>query len=307
MNLQQLQYIVAVDIHRNFAKAAQACFVTQPTLSMMIQKLERELVIKIFDRSKQPVIPTETGRLIIDQARRVLQESQRIQEIVDLQKGKVAGELRLGIIPTLAPYLLPLFINQFLSKYPDVQVSITELITDQILQQLKKGKLDAGILVTPIDDDRIREYPLFYEPFYVYTTHLFDKEYYLPEDIDPNELWLLEEGHCFRTQIIKLCELRKSVKRRLEYQAGSIETLKRMVENQDGITVLPHLALNDLTPEQMARIKPFAEPRPVREVSLVTHRDFIKKQLIDKLKEEILARVPKDLERVEAQQVIKPR
>ncbi len=307
MNFQQLQYIVAVDVHRNFAKAAQACFVTQPTLSMMIQKLERELTIKIFDRSKQPVIPTETGKLIIEQARRVLQEGQRIQEIVDQQKGKVAGELRLGIIPTLAPYLLPLFINQFLEKYPEVQISITELITDQILLQLKKGKLDAGILVTPIEDDRIREYPLFYEPFYVYTTHHHDKQYYLPEDIDPNELWLLEEGHCFRTQIIRLCELRKAAKRRLEYQAGSIETLKRMVENQDGITVLPQLALDDLSTEQMARIKPFAEPRPVREVSLVTHRDYIKKQLIDKLREEILAGVPKELERVEPQQVVKPR
>ncbi|GJM36127.1 MAG: transcriptional regulator [Saprospiraceae bacterium] len=306
MNLQQLQYIIAVDTYRNFAKAAQSCFVTQPTLSMMIQKLEQELALKIFDRSKQPVIPTATGQLIIEQARRVLKESQRIPEIVDRQKGKVSGELRLGIIPTLAPYLLPLFINQFLQKYPEVKVSITEFITDHILQSLKKGTLDAGILVTPIDDTRIREYPLFYEPFHVYTTHQLDKEYYLPEDIDPNELWLLEEGHCFRTQIIKLCELRKSADRRLQYQAGSIETLKRMVESQHGITVLPQLALKDLTEQQLARVKPFAAPCPVREVSLVTHRDFIKKQLIEKLQEEIMAAVPKDLKRHKVGRVVGP-
>ncbi len=292
MNLQQLEYIIAVDTHRHFAKAAKACHVTQPTLSMMIQKLEDELEAKIFDRSKQPVIPTETGKLLIDQARRVMVASKEFKEIVNRQKGIVAGQLHLGVIPTLAPYLVPLFIHAFLKKYPDVHLRITELTTEQIVVGLKKGELDAGLLVTPLQNPSIREMPLFYEPFWVYSSHSYDKQYLLPSDIDPQELWLLEEGHCLRSQILNLCELRKQSNHFLQYENGSIETFKRLVDIKQGITILPELATLSLSAQQKKRLMPFKAPVPVREVSLATHRNFIKQSMITALQQEILSAVP---------------
>ncbi len=299
MNLQQLEYIIAVDTHRHFGKAAKACHITQPTLSMMIQKLEDELGIKIFDRSKQPVIPTETGGLLLDQARRVLREAQELTEIVQRQKGIVEGQLQLGIIPTLAPYLVPLFIRSFMIDYPGVRLKIAELTTEQIVEGLLKGKLDVGILVTPLDHKAIQENPLFYEPFWVYSSHSYEKQYLLPSDIDPDELWLLEEGHCLRSQILNLCELRKQSNQLLQYENGSIETFKRLVDHDRGITILPELATRSLSTPQKTRLMPFQEPVPVREVSLVTHRNFIKKQLIEALQEKILSSLPRTLRKKE--------
>jgi LysR family transcriptional regulator, hydrogen peroxide-inducible genes activator len=292
MNLQQLDYIISVDMYRHFGKAASACHVTQPTLSMMIQRLEEELEVKIFDRNKKPVVPTETGALIIEQARVVLKEAARMREIVQTQKEVPEGNLHLGIIPTLAPYLLPLFLKSFLEKYPKVHLKIEELTTDNLVDKLKKGLVDVGVLVTPLHIPAIREIPLFYEAFLVYSSHEYDKEYLLPEDIDPNELWLLEEGHCFRSQILHLCELRRKSDFGLEYEAGSIETLKRLVDHQNGVTILPELATHSLLPERRRLLKPFRPPAPVREVSLATHRDYVKKHLIDVLQEEILAAIP---------------
>ncbi len=299
MNLQQLEYIIAVDTHRHFGKAAKACHITQPTLSMMIQKLEDELGIKIFDRSKQPVIPTETGSLLLDQARRVLREAQELTEIVQRQKGIVEGQLQLGIIPTLAPYLVPLFIRSFMLDYPGVRLKIAELTTEQIVEGLLKGKLDVGILVTPLDHKAIQENPLFYEPFWVYSSHSYEKQYLLPSDIDPDELWLLEEGHCLRSQILNLCELRKQSNQLLQYENGSIETFKRLVDHDRGITILPELATRSLSTQQKTRLMPFQDPVPVREVSLVTHRNFIKKQLIEALQEKILSSLPRTLRKKE--------
>lgn len=295
MNLQQLKYIVAVDNHRHFAQAAAACFVSQPTLSMMIQKLEDELHTTLFDRSKQPVIPTQTGKLIIEQARVVLREQERILELVQEQQDIVAGRLEVGIIPTLAPYLIPLFITQFLKKYPEVRLRIQEITTELLVDKLKKGQLDVGILVTPLKDAAIRETPIFYEAFQVYSSHDFEKEYLLPEDLNPNELWLLEEGHCFRSQIMNLCELKKQTDSHLQYEAGSIETLKQMVAHHQGVTILPELAIRTLSPDEKKRIKLFQAPAPAREVSLVTHRNFIKKRLIEVLKAEILAALPEEI------------
>ena len=295
MNLQQLNYIIAVDTHRHFLTAAEACHVTQPTLSMMIQKLEDELEIKIFDRSKHPVVPTEAGALIIQQARKVLHESQQIRDIAEMAKGILRGTLKLGIIPTLAPYLVPLFIQTFLNEYPDVNLHISEFTTDSIIKHLKSGLLDVGILVTPLNDISLKERPLFYESFFVYSTHTYDKTYLLPEDLNPDELWLLEEGHCLRSQILNLCELRKKSNTQLQYQAGSIETLKRLVESQHGITILPELALSALTSEQKKMLKSFKPPAPAREVSLIVHRDFLKKRLIDALERSILASLPPEI------------
>ncbi|MEL6639372.1 MAG: LysR substrate-binding domain-containing protein [Bacteroidota bacterium] len=299
MNLQQLEYIIAVDTHRHFGRAARACHVTQPTLSMMIQKLEDELGVKIFDRSKQPVIPTETGSLLLDQARRVLREAGELTEIVQRQKGVVEGKLQIGIIPTLAPYLVPLFIRSFLRSYPGVRLKIAELTTEQIVADMQKGKLDVGILATPLDNKAIQEHPLFYEPFWVYSSHSYEKQFLLPSDIDPNELWLLEEGHCMRSQILNLCELRKQSNPFLQYENGSIETFKRLVDQDRGITILPELATRSLSEEQRSNLLPFEPPVPVREISLVTHRNFIKKQLIEALREKILNSLPENLRRRE--------
>ncbi len=295
MNIQQLEYIVAVDIHRHFGKAAKACFVTQPTLSMMIQKLEDNLETKIFDRSKKPVIPTEVGLLIIAQARKILRETKELKELVQRQKGIIEGKMNLGIIPTIAPYLVPLFIRSFLNRYPGVRLKISELTTAQIVSGLKKGELDAGILVTPLQNPSIREHPLFYEPFWVYSSHVYKKQYLLPSDIDPNQLWLLEEGHCLRSQILNLCELRKQANNLLQYENGSIETFKRLVEKEKGITILPELSTLSLSKKQRKFLKAFKSPQPIREVSLVTHRDFIKKGLIQVLTEEILKNIPENL------------
>jgi len=292
MNLQQLEYVLAVEKHRHFAKAAAACHVTQPTLSMMIQKLEEELELKIFDRSKQPVVPTPNGELVIEQARKILLEVLRLHDILRQQKSSLIGNLRVGIIPTLAPYLVHRFINRFLDKYPGIHLSVSEHVTSAILKRLKKNQLDVGILVSPLNDPAIRETPLFYEPLLVYSSHGYEKHYLLPEDIAPEELLLLEEGHCLRSQIMNLCELRKRADSRLNYQSGSLETLMRLVSTGQGVTILPAMAVETLTTEQRLHVFPFSAPVPMREVSLATHRDFLKNDLIAALREEILEGVP---------------
>ena len=297
MTFVQLEYIVAVDTYRHFATAAGHCFVTQPTLSMQVQKLEEELGLKLFDRSKQPVIPTEAGRAIIEQARRILGEKQVITEIVQEKKGVLTGELRIGIIPTLAPYLLPLFIQTFTTKYPQIKLIVSELTTELLVSRLREGRVDVGILVTPLQENGIREQVLFYEELLVYVARknaAYKKTYMLAQDIDPEKLWLLEEGHCFRSQIVRLCELRKASKEgsHFDYEAGSLETLRRMVELNDGITILPELAALDLTGKQQQLIRHFKRPAPMREVSIVVHRDFVKQRLVQALYQEILRSVP---------------
>jgi len=299
MTLQQCEYIVAVDIHRHFAKAASACHVTQPTLSMMIQKLEEEMEVIIFDRSKHPVIPTDIGKKIIEKARDMIIIRQEIKEIVQEDQGLLNGQLNIGILPTIAPYLLPLFLNPFLKAHPKIRLKISENTTEVILEKLKKGTLDAGLLVTPVKESNINEIPLFYEPFVVFSSHSYPKEYLLPEDIDPHELWLLEEGHCFRSQIINLCELQKKLDMPIEYESGSLETLKHLVESNQGVTILPELATWQLTEKQKEHILQFQAPVPVREVSLVTHRNFYKRRFINALKLEIQKVVPAQMKEFE--------
>lgn len=293
MNFQQLEYILAVEAHGSFSKAAESQFISQPALSMMVQKLEDELDVKIFDRSKQPIIPTDVGLPILEQARVILRELAKLHEITRQQRETVSGELSIGIIPTLAPYLLPLFLKPFLEKYPPVRLKIYEHTTETIVEKLKKGQLDTGLLVTPLPQAFLNEIPLFYESFYVYAHDEYAKNYLLPEDINPDELWLLEEGHCLRSQILNLCELRKKSNAQLEFEAGSIDTLIKMVDHQSGVTIVPELATLTLSKEQRKRLRPFAPPVPVREVSLVTHRDFVKKSLIEALRAEVLANLPK--------------
>src|SRR5687768_8393452 len=170
MTFTQLEYIIAVDTHRHFAKAAKQCFITQPTLSMQIQKLEEELGSKIFDRSKQPVIPTEIGEEIVRQARIIIHETKMIHELIRDRDGVLQGELRIGIIPTLAPYLLPMFLQPFLTAYPGIRIRVKEMTTDIIVEKLKAGRIDVGLLVTPLQDNGIREHPLFYEELVAYVS-----------------------------------------------------------------------------------------------------------------------------------------
>ncbi len=300
MTITQLEYIIAVDTYRHFAKAAEHCYVTQPTLSMQIQKLEDDLGSKIFDRSKQPVIPTEMGEEIIAQARIVVHETRMIYQLIKDKQGLMQGELKIGIIPTLAPYLLPTFLHPFLAKYPDVKIKFKEMNKDVIIEQLKSGRIDAGLLVTPLQDSSIMDYPLFYEELLAFVSKdntAYTKTYVLPADIDVKELWLLEEGQCFRNQVLNLCEIKilPNQDSHFEYEAGTIETLKKMVEINKGVTILPELATLDISLKQQNMVRHFKAPVPVREVSLVTHRNFVKKKLVDVLKQELLISLPKKI------------
>ncbi|GJQ20285.1 MAG: transcriptional regulator [Bacteroidia bacterium] len=309
MTLVQLRYIIAVDTWRHFATAAEKCFVTQPTLSMQIQKLEDELGLRIFDRSKTPVVPTAEGESIIAQAREILREAERLTELVREKKGELVGELKVGIIPTLAPYLVPLFLKNFLKRFPGIRLTLTELTTDVIVEKLKKNLLDAGLLVTPLDENGITERPLFYEEFVVYVSPdeaAYKKRYVLADDIDVRHLWLLEEGHCLRSQIMHLCELKTRAVggQNVQYEAGSVETLKKLVETRNGVTILPTLAVRDLTARQMKMVRHFKPPVPVREVSLVTHRNFVKKKFLDALRDAILQSIPDHMKHKKRRDVV---
>jgi LysR family hydrogen peroxide-inducible transcriptional activator len=309
LTFTQLEYIVAVDTYRHFAEAAAHCFITQPTLSMQIQKLEDEVGVKIFDRSKQPVLPTDAGKEIIEHARKILAERDLLRENIDSKKGIVHGELKVGIIPTIAPYLLPLCIPSFVKQYPNVKLVVNELTTELIITKLKEGKIDVGILVTPLQEQGIQEHVLFYEELLAYTSKVnvaYKKKYLLPGDIDPNKLLLLEEGHCFRSQIINLCALRKRSREGsyFEYEAGSLETLRRMVDRDDGITILPEMATLDMTAKQQQQLRYFRQPAPVREVSLATHRQFVKKKLVELLRQVIIKCVPEKIKKNKKMKVI---
>jgi LysR family hydrogen peroxide-inducible transcriptional activator len=274
---------------------------------MQIQKLEEDLGVTIFDRTKQPVIPTEIGTSIIAQARVVLRESGIIRHMISEQKDTMTGEIRIGIIPTIAPYLLPPLFKNIREKYPQVTLVVREIITEEIVQELKNNRLDCGIVVTPLKDASIKEDILFYEELFIYVSKnnaLYNKKYVLPTEIDPNQLWLLEEGHCFRSQILNLCELQKYSSLHFRYETGNIETLKRMVDKSDGITILPELAVMEFTKPQLKMVKRVKDPSPAREVSLVTHRDHLKTKLIKLLKEEVLSIVPKPMQKLNKKRVV---
>lgn len=292
MNFQQLQYIVAVDQYRHFLKASEACCVTQATLSMMVKKLEEELGSTIFDRSKKPVIPTETGLLILQKARDVLAAVHDLEQAASTVGAAVEGELRIGIIPTLAPYLLHLFLPGLLKKYPGLKITLNEWNTVQIVEALRHNQLDVGILATPIHVDGIHEQPVFYEKFLVFVSEAekkFNHQYILPGDIDGNRLWLLEEEHCLRSQIMDLCSLRRITHEtsRLNFEAGSIESLLNIVDINEGITIIPELTAHALSPKRKKQLRHFKEPAPLREISLVTYRHFVKKKLLTALADEI--------------------
>ncbi|MEO3403071.1 LysR substrate-binding domain-containing protein [Mucilaginibacter sp. CAU 1740] len=309
MTITQLEYIVAVDTYRSFVAAADKCFVTQPTLSMQVQKLEDNLGVKIFDRSKQPVVPTEIGIEIINQARIMLSESEKIKEIITDRQKELSGELRVGIIPTVAPYILPKIIHGFIEKYPQVKLVVWEQTTEEIIQQLKLGMLDCGILSTPLHETSLTEIPVFYENFVAYVSKnskLSKKKNIVPDDIDMEEIWILNEGHCMREQVLNICQRRKSTRgfQHFEYNTGSVETLKRMVDQNNGATILPELALSELTEKQLDKVRHFRSPEPAREVSIVIQRNFLKRRMIEALKNEILEFVPKRMKSKKKKEVM---
>jgi LysR family hydrogen peroxide-inducible transcriptional activator len=300
MNIQQLEYVIALDDHRHFVTAAEKCHVTQATLSMMVKKLEDELGVKLFDRSKKPLVPTSVGKRIISQARVIIQEASRMDEIIGSEKGVLKGELRLGVIPTLAPYVLPLFVKEFLEKYPYVKLKITEITTDEIIYKLEQGDLDAGLMAIPLGKKGLVEHHLFNEEFVVYASDnqsLLEKNYVMPSDIDHSQLWLLEEGHCMRTQVINLCELKERERdlHQLEFEAGSLKTLKKVIDIMDGMTVLPMLAMREMDERERQNVLYFKAPAPVREIGLVTYRYYVKESLVEALKEVIIANVPLEI------------
>ncbi len=292
MNIQQLEYIVAVNKHRHFVKAAEACFVTQATLSMMIKKLEDELGVVIFNRNSSPVTPTAAGLLMVKQAQTILAEVQNLKDLATDQSLAISGNLNLGIIPTLAPYLLPLILPKLANDNPQLHIKIYELTTEQITNQLHYGILDIGILATPLGVENLHEVNLFNEPFMVFvnkTEKLLNKKYVMPAELDTRRLWLLEEGHCMRNQVVNLCELKKKerTEKNLEYEAGSIETLMKLIEVNNGITIVPFLATLSFTDALKKQLRLFKPPVPAREISLVHHKTYQRKGIINMLQQTI--------------------
>lgn len=303
MNIQQLEYIIAVDNYRHFSKAAEASFVTQPTLSMMIQKLEEELGVKLFDRSQLPVQPTEIGTRLINQARMALAQINQIKEIVQEEKGIVKGVFRLAIIPTISPYLLPKLMQVHSENKFDIRIVISELTTDQILKGLANDSIDGGILATPLKEPGITEHPIYYERFFAYVSPrekaLYAKTSLDESDLTSTRLWLLDEVHCFRTQILHLCNLKKrrgSNQSIFTYEAGSIDTLINIVDQNEGLTVIPEMALANMSETQKKNVRPFKNSTPVREVSLITRKEFFRERLLNIIIDEVKTAVPRSLQ-----------
>lgn len=291
MTITQLKYVLAIAEHKNFTKAAEKCYVTQPTLSTQIQKLEDQLDITIFDRGKKPIELTEVGRMIVNQARNIVNEADRIKDIVDQQKGFIGGEFRLGIIPTIMPTLLPMFLKNFIKKYPKVKLKIEELTTEEIISRINEGHLDAAIAATPLEQETVKERALYYEPFvaYIPSTHrLYGKKQLEVSDLEMDDMLLLEDGHCFREGVINLCKTFKNqIDENFQLESGSIETLIKLSNEGLGMTLLPYLHTLDMTEIQKKNLKYFSKPSPAREVSIIYHKSELKMQIISALHEVI--------------------
>lgn len=307
-SITQLEYIVAVDQLKHFGRAARECNVSQPSLSAQIQKVEDELDSIIFDRSKKPVITTDQGLKIVQQAKTILSEHRKLFQLSGNSE-EVSGNFHLGVIPTLSSYIIPLFIESFSQTYPRVKLKVSEYKTQDIISMLYDDKLDGGLLVTPLNDGKIIERSLFLEPFYAFISKnhkLSSRKFIKDEELDSESVWLLNEGHCFRDQVIKVCSLKdkNQVLKNVNFESGNLETLKNLIRRGKGYTLLPHLAtLNLTTAETNDNLKRFKQPIPTREVSLVHSRSFLKEAIISALIEEILANIPSELRSVKKAQI----
>jgi len=298
MNIQQFDYILAVDNYRHFAKAAEHCSVTQPTLSMMIQKLEDELGVKIFDRNVQPVTPTPAGRKIIDQARVIIQQVSRMKDIVSEEEQSLKGTFRVAVLPTIAPYLLPRFFQQLTTKQPDLDTRIIEMQTKPTINALLNGDIDAAIIANLPTEIQLQGTILYYEEFFVYVSRneaIFKKDLIRSADISDERLWLLDEGHCFRDQLMRFCQMEKVKLHQAAYRLGSLETFMRMVESGNGITFIPELATLQLCDAQKELLRSFAIPKPTREIVWITRKDFVRHSIAEIIINSIKAAVPKDM------------
>lgn len=307
--ITQLGYVKAVNRLGHFGRAAQECNVSQPTLSIQIQKLEEELDVIIFDRSKKPIIATEVGKEILVQVNLILKEHKKLYHLANLGSAEPKGDFHLAVIPTLAPNLIPLFVVEFSKKYPKVNLKINEYKTEEIIRMLVDDEIDAGLLVTPLEDSRLLERHLFFEPFYAYISqqHSLNKKKQISElDLEVAGLWLLEEGHCFRDQVLKICskEKKNAVLNNVEFSGGNLETLKNLVKNNCGYTLLPELAVTGLSSEeQETHIRKFKKPAPTREVSLVCSRSFLKASIINSLEKVIINNLPQKIKSLKRRDV----
>ncbi|GHT35149.1 transcriptional regulator [Bacteroidia bacterium] len=307
MTIQQLEYVLAVDTHRHFAKAAEHCRVTQPTLSMMLQKLEDELGVKLFDRNVQPVKPTPAGKKVIEQARRVLYQASLIKDIVNEEGQSMSGTFRLAILPTIAPYLVPRFFFKMVEKHKDLDIHILELKTAPTLKALLAGDIDAAIIASEPIEPELQGNILFYEQFFGYVSHnepIYKNELIRTSDVNGERLWLLDEGHCFRDQLMRFCQMEQVKIHQGAYRLGSIETFMRMVEGGNGITFIPELAVHQLSKEQKELVRPFAIPKPTREIVLITRKDFIRHSIAELLIKSVKAAVPPEMLRLHANQKV---
>ncbi len=298
--LTQLEYLIAVDKQKHFGRAADSCNVSQPSLSAQIQKVEEELNVIIFDRSKKPIVTTDFGLKVIEQAKKVILEHHRLLNL-QLNTNKVQGKFHLSVIPTLSAYIVPLFIESFAKKYPDVELTISENKTSDILELLHEDKIDAGLLVTPVDDSTLQEFELFIEPFFAFVAdlHLFiHKSSLASTDLEGKTIWLLNEGHCFRNQVLEICGFKNKnqVLNNVTFESGNLETLKNLIRQGQGYTLLPYLATLNLSKEEKQKnIKQFKKPVPSRQVSLVFTRKFNKEKIIEALASEVLLNLPEEL------------
>lgn len=311
MNLQQLEYIIAVDTHRHFAKAAEASFVTQPTLSMMIQKMEDELGVKLFDRSSHPIKPTAIGEKVIEQARITVRHFNQIYEVVQEERQLIKGRFNLAIIPTIAPYLIPNLLKVYEERSDDqFQLNIKEATTAQILEGLANGTLHGGILATPLNHDRIVEHPAYYEKFYAYVSPLESihakNKITLEEFEGVKNIWLLEDVHCFRNQILKMCQFnhKKRPVSAVSYEAGSIDTLINIIDKNEGATIIPELAAMELREDQQDNLRDFSDIIAVREVSLVVSQEFVRNKMLEAILQMIRTSIPVSMQNEELKEFV---
>ncbi|RCW36109.1 LysR substrate-binding domain-containing protein [Marinilabilia salmonicolor] len=308
MNIQQLEYIVALDDHRHFVDAAESCHITQPTLTMQVRKMEDEIGVQIFNRSRKPIEPTPAGEEIIIRARQILREISDLRNYVSHEKKSIEGEFRLGIIPTLAPYLIPRFLPQFISENPNTHLRIEELESEQLLKALHNDRIDIGLMVTPTEERQIREIPLFYEPFLFYAPYdhpYMHNEFIEDNLLDPAKVLVLTEGHCFRNQTLDICGKANQTNNAFGfyYESGSIEALKAMVRKGIGYTLVPELSVDSMTDRPFVRR--FTAPEPVREVSIVVHQSFTRQLLIDQIKSAVLDNLPDNINKTKSVKKIK--
>ena len=307
MNIQQIKYILAVSNTRHFGDAAVHCNVTQSTLSTMIAKFEEEIGVTIFYRKKKPVTVTKEGENIIEQLKIIVREIDRLQVVVQTMKGNLSGEITIGVIPTISPYLLPLFLNEFTDLFPKIHFSINEMTTQIIIEKIERRELDIGILSVPLNRPELLEIPLYNEPFLLFDqADKSGQDEFNIQNLDFDRLWILDEGHCMRTQVENICGFKQppAPSTNMEYRSGTIDTLLKFVISNNGLTLVPLLSTLDFNEEKRLHLQQFETPIPVRSVGLVVHENFVKKEILKILQQKIEKNVLPILGEIKLEQIL---